>query len=64
MKGRKPSRRDILQGAAGLAAGTVFATPVRAQAPEPVAITPALVEAASRGELSWRDVANGASPRR
>src|SRR6478672_6667834 len=48
MKGRKLSRRDILQGAATLATGAVFASPVRAQAPEPVAITPALVEAAKK----------------
>src|SRR6476619_1576891 len=48
MKGRKLSRRDILQGAATLAAGAVFASPVRAQTPEPVAITPALVEAAKK----------------
>ena len=48
MKGRKLSRRDILQGAATLAAGAVFASPVRAQAPEPVAITPDLVEAAKK----------------
>ena len=46
MKGRKLSRRDILQGAAALTTGAVFASPVRAQAPEPVAITPDLVEAA------------------
>src|SRR6476620_5431373 len=48
MKGRKLSRRDILQGAATLAAGAVFASPVRAEAPPPVAITPALVEAAKK----------------
>ena len=52
MKGRKLSRRDILQGAAkgsaALALGSVFASPVRAQAPPPVAITPALVEAAKK----------------
>jgi iron(III) transport system substrate-binding protein len=48
MKRRKLSRRDILRGSAALAAGTVFASPVRAQAPEPVAITPALVEAAKK----------------
>src|SRR5258708_32480975 len=48
MKGRKLSRRDILQGAAALAAGTVFAAPVRAEAPAPVAITPALVDAAKK----------------
>ena len=48
MKRGKLSRRDILRSAATLAAGSVFAAPVRAQAPEPVAITPALVEAAKR----------------
>jgi iron(III) transport system substrate-binding protein len=48
MERRKLSRRDILQGSVALAAGTVFASPVRAQAPEPVAITPALVEAAKK----------------
>ena len=45
---RKLSRRDILQGAATLATGAMFATSVRAQAPEPAAITPALVEAAKK----------------
>ena len=48
MKGRRLSRRDILQGAATLALGTVFASPARAAAPPPVAITPALVEAAKK----------------
>src|SRR5216110_3089717 len=48
MKARKLSRRDILQGAAALATGAVFASPVRAQTPEPVAITPDLVEAAKK----------------
>ena len=52
MRGLKLSRRDILKGAAQgsavLAAGHVFASPVRAEAPEPVAITPALVEAAKK----------------
>src|SRR5947209_15010402 len=48
MKRRKLSRRDILQGAAAVAAGTVFAAPVRAEAPAPVAITPALVDAARK----------------
>src|SRR6266404_1576835 len=48
MQGRKLSRRDILQGAATLATGAIFASPVRAQAPEPVAITPDLVEEAKK----------------
>ena len=46
MSRRRLSRRDILKGAGTLAAGSVFAAPV--QAPEPVAITPALVEAAKK----------------
>ncbi|MTV17899.1 MULTISPECIES: extracellular solute-binding protein [Bradyrhizobium] len=46
---RKPiSRRDALKGAAALAVGTVFASPARAAAPEPVAITPDLVAAATK----------------
>ena len=42
------SRRNVLKGSAALALGTVFASPVRAQAPAPVAINPALVEAAKK----------------
>src|SRR5437899_6360297 len=42
------SRRDLLKGATARALGTVFASPVRAEAPPPVAITPALVEAAKK----------------
>src|SRR5436189_4859286 len=42
------SRRDLLKGSTALALGTVFASPVRAEAPEPTAITPALVEAAKK----------------
>ena len=42
------SRRKILKGTAALALGTVFASPVRAQAPEPVAINPGLIEAAKK----------------
>ena len=38
MTTRKLSRRDVLKGSSALAIGTVFASPVRAQAPEPVAI--------------------------
>ena len=48
MKKRNLSRRDILKASSALALGTVFASPTRAAAPEPVAITPALVEAALR----------------
>ena len=42
------SRRDLLKGSTALALGTVFASPVRAETPPPVAITPALVEAAKK----------------
>ncbi|MFQ3458305.1 extracellular solute-binding protein [Bradyrhizobium sp. UFLA01-814] len=46
---RKPvSRRDVLKGSAALAVGTVFASPARAAAPAPVAITPDLVAAATK----------------
>src|SRR5881398_1300447 len=52
MRGQKLSRREVLQGSlkasAALALGGVFASPVRAQAPEPVAITPQLIEAAKK----------------
>ena len=41
------NRRDLIKGSAALGL-TVFATPLRAAAPEPVAITPALVDAAKK----------------
>jgi iron(III) transport system substrate-binding protein len=41
------SRRDVLKSGTALAA-SVFASPLRAAAPEPTAITPALVEAAKK----------------
>ena len=47
MTGKTFSRRHLLKTSA--AAGfTVFAAPLRAQAPAPAAITPALVEAAKK----------------
>jgi len=42
------SRRDVLKASTALAASTVFAEPLRAAAPAPEAITPALVEAAKK----------------
>src|ERR1700682_4005490 len=53
MKQRNLSRRNVLRGASGLARGTVFPPAVRAEtpqatAPEPVAITPGLIEAARK----------------
>jgi ABC-type Fe3+ transport system substrate-binding protein len=41
-----PSRRDVLKGASTIALGTVFASPARAAAPPPQAITPELIAAA------------------
>jgi iron(III) transport system substrate-binding protein len=41
------TRRDVIKGSATLGL-TVFAAPARAATPEPVAITPALVDAATR----------------
>src|SRR5213080_2126512 len=46
MKKQKFSRRDVLKGS--LALGTVFAAPVRAEAPPAEAITPQLIEAAKK----------------
>src|SRR6186997_2762691 len=48
MMQRNVNRRHVLKGSAALALGTVFASPVRAQAPEPVAINAGLVEAAKK----------------
>src|SRR6202020_1373049 len=42
------SRRGLLKGSTALALGAVFASPARAEAPPPVAITPELVEAANK----------------
>src|ERR1700730_6665389 len=41
------SRRDLIKGSAALGL-TAFAAPLKAAAPEPVAITPSLIEAASK----------------
>jgi iron(III) transport system substrate-binding protein len=42
------TRRTVLKGSTALAATAVFAQPIRAQAPAPAAITPALIEAAKK----------------
>ena len=53
MRGFRLSRRDILKGSAALAA-SAYATPIRAQAPAPETITPALIEAAKKeGKVVW-----------
>ncbi len=53
---KKPgfSRRDVLIGSSALAVGTVFASPIRAAAPPPTAITPGMIEAAKKeGKVVW-----------
>jgi iron(III) transport system substrate-binding protein len=47
MKRRKLSRRDVIKGSATLGL-TLFAAPLKAAAPEPVAITRELIEAAKK----------------
>jgi iron(III) transport system substrate-binding protein len=42
------SRREILKGSGAIAATTLFAEPVRAAAPPPEAVTPALIAAAKK----------------
>src|ERR1700739_150111 len=54
MKARKWSRRDVLKTSAGIAAGTLFAEPVRAAPPPPSSVTPELIEAARKeGKISY-----------
>ena len=54
------SRRDVLKGTAALAAGMVYASPLRAAAPPPSAVTPELIEfhaaasAEARQEIAGR----------
>ena len=48
MMARKFSRRNVLKGTTALALSAVFASPARAASPPPVAITPELVEAATK----------------
>jgi iron(III) transport system substrate-binding protein len=48
------SRRGLLRASAASVAGALFAAPVRAAAPPPTAITPALIEAARKeGRVSY-----------
>ena len=51
---RKWSRREVLRASAASAAGMLFAEPLRAAAPPPTAVTPALIEAARKeGKVSF-----------
>jgi iron(III) transport system substrate-binding protein len=54
MRRRKWSRRDLLKMSAASVSGALFAGRVKAAAPPPAAITPALIEAARKeGKLSF-----------
>src|SRR5205085_9253779 len=45
---RRHSRRHVLKASAALAVGSGFAEPIKAAAPPPTAVSPALIEAARR----------------
>ena len=54
MRNRNWSRRGVLKTTTALAAGALFAEPLRAAPPPPTSVTPALVEAARKeGKLSY-----------
>src|SRR5271154_3800999 len=54
MRDRKWSRRDLLKTSTALAAGALFAEPVRAAPPPPTPVTPELIEAARKeGKVSY-----------
>jgi iron(III) transport system substrate-binding protein len=54
MPKRHWSRRDVLKTSTALAAGALFAEPVRAAAPPPTSVTPQLIEAARKeGKISY-----------
>src|SRR6202171_588916 len=54
MRDRKWSRRDVVEASALSATGLLFAEPLRAAAPPPTAVTPALIEAARKeGKVSF-----------
>ena len=54
MRGSPFSRRDVLKAATALAAGAVFPEPLKAAAPEPTVVSPALIAAARKeGALAF-----------
>jgi iron(III) transport system substrate-binding protein len=54
MRNRQRSRRDVLKAALSLAAGALFAEPVRSAPPPASAVTPEMVEAARKeGRISY-----------
>jgi iron(III) transport system substrate-binding protein len=48
MRARKVSRRDVLKASTLLAVGAVFPEPLNAAAPEPTAVSPAMIQAARK----------------
>jgi len=54
MRARSFSRRDVVKASTAFAATSVFASPIRAAAPEPTVVTPELIEAAKKeGKVVW-----------
>ena len=54
MGDRRWSRRDVLKASALSTTGLMFAEPIRAAAPPPTEVTPALIEAARKeGKVSF-----------
>src|SRR5882757_6473177 len=54
MRDRKWTRREVLKTSTAVAAGVLFAEPIRAAAPPPTSVTPALIEAArEEGKVSY-----------
>jgi iron(III) transport system substrate-binding protein len=54
MQNRKFSRRDLLKATAVVAVNTTFAEPLKAAAPEPTPVTPALIAAARKeGKIAF-----------
>src|SRR6202048_3774004 len=54
MRDRKWTRREVLKTSTAVAAGVLFAEPIRAAAPAPTSVTPDLIEAARKeGKVSY-----------
>jgi iron(III) transport system substrate-binding protein len=54
MRDRRWTRREVLKTSTAVAAGVLFAEPIRAAAPPPTSVTPALIESARKeGKLSY-----------
>src|SRR6478609_6344592 len=54
MRDRKWTRREMLKTSTAVAAGVLFAEPIRAAAPPPTGVTPALIESARKeGKVSY-----------